>query len=62
MIMVRSPMRITLGGSTDLPSYYSDHNGLTVSAAIDKFIYISLVKPFDNKIRLKYSDKKFVTV
>ena len=59
MIMVRSPMRITLGGGgTDLPSYYSDHNGLTVSAAIDKFIYISLVKPFDNKIRLKYSEQE----
>jgi D-glycero-alpha-D-manno-heptose-7-phosphate kinase len=28
MIIVRSPLRITLGGSgTDLPSYYRDHEG-----------------------------------
>lgn len=56
MILVRSPLRITLGGGgTDLPSYYTKYGGITVSAAIDKFVYVSLVKPFDKRFRLKYS-------
>ncbi|MDA9930211.1 galactokinase [Alphaproteobacteria bacterium] len=59
MILVRAPLRITLGGGgTDLPSYFQNFGGLTVSAAIDKSIYLSLVRPFDNKIRLKYSSQE----
>ena len=48
MIIVRSPLRITLGGGgTDLPSYYRDHGGFLVAAAIDKYVYITLHKTFD---------------
>ena len=36
MIIVRSPLRITLGGGgTDLPSYYREYGGVLVAAAID---------------------------
>ena len=36
MIIIRSPLRITLGGGgTDLPSYYREHDGFLVAAAID---------------------------
>ena len=39
MIIVRSPLRITLGGGgTDLPSYYSAFGGFVVSAALDKYV------------------------
>ena len=39
MIIVRSPLRITLGGGgTDLPSYYRDHGGFLIAAAIDNFL------------------------
>jgi D-glycero-alpha-D-manno-heptose-7-phosphate kinase len=56
MIIVRSPLRITLGGGgTDLPSYYRDHEGFLIAAAIDKFVYVSLIKPFTPGIFLKYS-------
>ena len=35
MIITRSPLRISLGGGgTDLPSYYRDHGGFLVAAAI----------------------------
>ena len=35
MIIVRSPLRITLGGGgTDLPSYYRDHDGFLIAAAM----------------------------
>jgi D-glycero-alpha-D-manno-heptose-7-phosphate kinase len=57
VIIVRSPLRITLGGGgTDLPSYYRDHGGFLVAAAIDKYVYITLHKTFQPGFILKYSD------
>ena len=39
MIITRSPLRITLGGGgTDLPSYYREHGGFLIAAAIDKYL------------------------
>ena len=56
MIIVRSPLRVSLGGGgTDLPSYYRDHTGFLVSAAIDKYVYIVLNQRFTNSFLLKYS-------
>lgn len=56
MIIARSPLRITLGGGgTDLPSYYRDHEGFLVSAAIDKYVYVTVMRPFSPGIYLKYS-------
>jgi D-glycero-alpha-D-manno-heptose-7-phosphate kinase len=56
MIITRSPLRISLGGGgTDLPSYYQDHSGLVVAAAIDKYVYITLHQRFISRILLKYS-------
>jgi D-glycero-alpha-D-manno-heptose-7-phosphate kinase len=56
MILTRSPLRITLGGGgTDLPSYYRDHEGFLIAAAIDKYVYVSVMRPFTPGIYLKYS-------
>ena len=56
MIIARSPLRITFGGGgTDLPSYYRDHEGFLVSAAIDKYVYVNVMRPFTEGIYLKYS-------
>jgi len=56
MIIVRAPMRIPIGGGgTDLPSYYSFYGGEWTSAAINKYVYITVHKRFDNTIRLCYS-------
>src|SRR5574337_257995 len=57
MIVARAPLRIPLGGGgTDLPSYYSRHGGFVLSAAINKYVYISLNRPqVDELIRVKYS-------
>ena len=56
MIITRSPLRITLGGgSTDVPSYYLEHGGLAISAAIDKYVYVNVTRPFQPGIWLKYS-------
>ena len=56
MFISRAPLRISLGGGgTDLPSYYSKFGGFFISAAINKYTYVSISKPFFNKISLKYS-------
>ncbi len=56
MIIARSPLRITLGGGgTDLPSYYAEHEGFLIAAAIDKYVYVTVMRPFSPGIYLKYS-------
>jgi D-glycero-alpha-D-manno-heptose-7-phosphate kinase len=61
MIIARSPLRITLGGGgTDLPSYYRDHGGFLIAAAIDKYVYVSVMRPFTPGIYLKYSQLEHV--
>ncbi|TAK75519.1 MAG: galactokinase, partial [Gammaproteobacteria bacterium] len=56
MIVVRSPLRISLGGGgTDLPSYYQDHSGFLIAAAIDKYVYINLHHTFVEELIIKYS-------
>src|SRR5258707_15452370 len=56
MIITSSPLRISLGGGgTDLPSYYEDHSGFLVAAAIDKYVYITLHRTFVQELIIKYS-------
>ena len=56
MIITRSPLRISLGGGgTDLPSYYREHGGFLIAAAIDKYIYINVHRRFVDGFLLKYS-------
>lgn len=56
MIIARSPLRISLGGGgTDLPSYYKEHGGFLIAAAIDKYVYATVMRPFTPGIYLKYS-------
>ena len=61
MIIARSPLRISLGGGgTDLPSYYREHEGFLIAAAIDKYIYVTINRPFNEGIYLKYSEIEYV--
>lgn len=61
MIITRSPLRITLGGGgTDLPSYYRQHGGFLIAAAIDKYVYVTVLRPFVQGIYLKYSQIEHV--
>lgn len=56
MIITRSPLRISLGGGgTDLPSYYREHGGFLVAAAIDKYVYLTQHRTFQEEIIVKYS-------
>lgn len=61
MIIARSPLRISLGGGgTDLPSYYKEHGGFLIAAAIDKYVYVTVTRPFAPGIYLKYSNLEHV--
>lgn len=61
MIITRSPLRISLGGGgTDLPSYYREHAGFVLSAAIDKYVYITLHDTFEQQFIIKYSKTELV--
>ena len=56
MIIARSPLRISLGGGgTDLPSYYREHEGFLIAAAIDKYVFVTVMRPFVPGVFLKYS-------
>lgn len=56
MVVTRSPLRITLGGGgTDLPSYYREHGGFLVAGAIDKYVFVTVNRPFYPGIFIKYS-------
>ena len=61
MIIVRSPLRLSLGGGgTDLPSYYREYGGFLVAGAIDRYVYVTVAKPFKAGIVLKYSEMEDV--
>jgi D-glycero-alpha-D-manno-heptose-7-phosphate kinase len=62
VIITRSPLRISLGGGgTDLPSYYQEHCGFVLSAAIDKYVYITLHDTFEEDLIIKYSHMERVS-
>jgi D-glycero-alpha-D-manno-heptose-7-phosphate kinase len=55
--MTRTPLRISLGGGgTDLPSYSRRFGGFVLSAAITKYVYITVSRSFLPGYFLKYSE------
>lgn len=61
MIISRTPFRISFaGGGTDLSAFYSNKPGAVVSTAIDKYMYVTVNKYFDDSIILKYSQTELV--
>ncbi|HVA65691.1 MAG TPA: GHMP kinase [Elusimicrobiota bacterium] len=61
MIISRTPFRVSLaGGGTDLPAFYKRQAGAVLSTAIDKYMYVTVNKYFEDKIILKYSRTELV--
>jgi D-glycero-alpha-D-manno-heptose-7-phosphate kinase len=62
MIITQTPLRIGLvGGGTDLPSYYREHGGRVLNAAIDKYVYVIVKQRFDDEIYVNYSKKEIAS-
>lgn len=61
MIISKTPLRISFaGGGTDLPSYYRKHSGAVVSTSINKHVYVTVNKKFDDSVRVSYSKTEIV--
>jgi len=61
MIISRTPLRISFaGGGSDLAAFYRREAGAVTSTAINKYIYITVNRKFDNKIRASYSITEMV--
>lgn len=62
MIIIQTPLRISfLGGGTDFPSYFMEEGGTNIlSSAIDKYIFVTIKKRFDAKIRVGYTRTEIV--
>jgi D-glycero-alpha-D-manno-heptose-7-phosphate kinase len=56
MIISKTPLRMSfVGGGSDLPAFYREHGGAVLSTAIDKYVYITVNKRFDDSFRISYS-------
>ena len=61
MIISRTPLRIRCaGGGSDLPAVYRREPGAVVATAINKSLYITVNKKFDERIRASYSITEMV--
>src|SRR5208283_5508819 len=56
MIISQTPCRLSFaGGGSDIASFYREHGGAVVSVTIDKYVYLTLQRRFDQSIRIGYS-------
>jgi len=61
MIISKTPLRMSFaGGGSDFKEYYKNGYGAVVSTAIDKYIYVTLNKKFDDPIKVTYSQTEMV--
>ncbi|HNB51836.1 MAG TPA: GHMP kinase, partial [Anaerolineales bacterium] len=61
MIVIQTPLRISFfGGGTDFPGYFMENGGCVLSSAIDKYIFVTIKKRFDKKLRIGYTRTEMV--
>jgi len=64
LVVTRTPLRISFaGGGTDLAAFYDQGYGAVLSAAIDRYIYVTVKRHgevFNERIRVNYSKSETV--
>jgi len=61
MIISRTPFRVSfVGGGTDLPTFYQQEQGAVISTSIDKYVYLTVNRRFDDTLRISYSKTEIV--
>lgn len=61
MIIVQAPLRVSFfGGGTDFPEYFREEGGCVLSCAIDKYIFVTIKKRFDQLLRIGYTRQEMV--
>lgn len=62
MITTKTPFRMSyVGGGSDFSTYYRENEGAVLSTSIDKYVYVSINKKFDDQVRLSYSETENVS-
>src|SRR4051812_29737973 len=66
MVVSQTPLRVSFaGGGTDLPDFYNLETGAVLSAAVDKYVYVTVKEHsqlFNEPIRINYSATEQVNV
>jgi D-glycero-alpha-D-manno-heptose-7-phosphate kinase len=61
MIIVQTPLRVSFfGGGTDFRSFFEAEGGCVLNCAIDKYIFITIKKRFDQLLRIGYTRTEMV--
>jgi D-glycero-alpha-D-manno-heptose-7-phosphate kinase len=61
MVISRTPLRMSfVGGGSDMPAFYREYGGAVVSTAINKYVYVTVNKKFDDGVRVAYSQNEEV--
>ncbi|MCB8943646.1 MAG: GHMP kinase [Ardenticatenaceae bacterium] len=61
MIIVQTPLRVSFfGGGTDFPTFYQAEGGCVLTSAIDKYIFVTIKRRFDPKLRIGYTRTEMV--
>jgi D-glycero-alpha-D-manno-heptose-7-phosphate kinase len=61
MIISRTPFRVSLaGGGSDLAQFYRSQPGNVVSTAINRYMYVTINRRFDDTIRVSYTRTEIV--
>lgn len=62
MILSKAPLRVSFfGGGSDIPVHFAQWGGSTISTAIDKYVYVSVMHTPHNHIKVSYSKLECVT-
>lgn len=61
MIITKTPFRISfIGGGTDLSEFYETTPGVVISTAINKYMYITVKRRFEDTFRISYHKTEIV--
>jgi D-glycero-alpha-D-manno-heptose-7-phosphate kinase len=61
VIISRTPFRVSLaGGGSDLAAYYRRRPGCVVTMAINRYMYVTVNRRFDDSIRVSYTRTEIV--
>jgi len=61
VIISRTPFRVSLaGGGSDIAEYYRHRTGRVVSMAINRYMYVTVNRRFDDQIRVSYTRTEIV--
>jgi D-glycero-alpha-D-manno-heptose-7-phosphate kinase len=56
MIISRTPLRMSfVGGGSDMRAFYDQHDGAVLSSAVDKYVFVTVSRKFDDGVRVAYS-------